>query len=216
MYFLEIVKRLTIDIFTLLAIVLNCLFLYFQMLPFARAAFLLHMLNVQTVTFMIFTLLMLILPIVMLFKGDYFPKKNVLSVLFYLFAAVILIGTAADLISFRGFSGYTYSEGDAVFVNIMWNIPSLAGVGVSILIAALYCVLANKIKHVRRASLILLLTVFILSSAIPFAYAYFFHGILPRQTWLEKAAFIIPEYILLLVAFSVSASSRKLWVKHIW
>lgn len=216
MYFLEIVKRLMIDILTLLALVLNCLFLYFQMTPFVRAAFLLHMVNAQTVSFTVFTLLMLILPLVMLCKGEQFPKKNVLSVLFYLFAAVILIGTAADLISFRGFSGYTFSEGDAVFVNMMWNIPSLIGVMFSVIIAVLYCILAHKIKYVRRASLVLLFVVFILSSAIPFAYAYFASGVLPRQTWLEKAAFIIPEYILLLAAFSISGSSRKLWVKHIW
>ena len=66
MYFLEIVKRLTIDVFTFLAIVVNGLLLYFQMVPFVRAAVSLKMLNAQTISFLLFTIMMLVLPVALL------------------------------------------------------------------------------------------------------------------------------------------------------
>ncbi len=216
MYFLEIVKRLTIDVFTFLAIVVNGLLLYFQMVPFVRAAVSLKMLNAQTISFLLFTIMMLVLPVALLNKNAQTSKKRLLSRIFYIIAAVIFIGTLADLISFRGFFGYKYSEGDAVFVNMMWNMPTIFGALFSVVIASLYCVLAKKIRHVRRLSLLLIFIIFLLSSLAPFVYSYIVSSSLPRQTWLVKAAFIIPEYILLLVAFSVAASSREIWIKHIW
>lgn len=216
MYYLQLVKRLASDIFLLFSIIMSILLIYFQMIPFVEAAIALKMLNAQTISYTVFTLLLLILPLVMIAGFRRISKRNVLSAVFYSFAAIIFIGTVSDMLSFHGLIGYQFSEGDAVFVNMMWNMPNIFGVLFSLIIVVLYIFLGNKIKHVRRISYKLFLSITVLSVTVPFIYSYLMTGSLPRQTWLDKAGYIIPEYLFLLVTFSIVASSREIWVKHIW
>ncbi len=215
MAFQELIKRLFIDLLVLFALLLNVYFLYSQMLPFLRAAILLGYLNGQTICYMLYSVLLFLLPFVLLFGVRSLSKPRALRSLFYAFAATILAGTVSDLISYNFFLGYTFSEGDTVFVNIMWNIPNIWGALFSVLIAVLYLFLGKRIKRRRKISYYLYLAIFILSTLIPFIYTYAASGMLPRASWLQKAVFIIPEQFLLLISLTVCVSDRSLWKKHV-
>lgn len=216
MYFYTLIKRLIIDIFEFLAAVLCIAFLFRQIWPFTAAAISLKMLNGATVSYIIYSVLLLLLPVFLLSYSGKIYKVTLLRALFYAFGAVILFGTANDLIACRGFINYTYTEGDAVFVNIMWNMPNLFGVIISIAVSVLFFELGKWIKRKRRVSYVLFLSIVFFTVFVPFIATYATTGYLPRSTWLKKAAFIIPEYLLLTVSLSICCSSRELWTQHIW
>lgn len=216
MSFQELIKRLFIDIVAFFALALNIYFLYSQMIPFFNAALALNYLNGQTVGYLAYSVLLMLFPIILLFGAPAISKPKALRILFYAFAAVLLVGTASDLITYKFFLDYTFMEGHTVFVNIMWNMPNVWGVLFSLVIAALYALLAYWIKKRRKISYYLYLSIFILSTAIPFIYTYLTSGALPRDSWMQKAVLIIPEQFLILISLSVCASSRSLWKKHVW
>lgn len=216
MYYNTLIKRLMIDIFEFLAAVLCIAFLFCQIWPFTSAAISLKMINGATLSYILYSVLLLLFPVFLLSYSGKIYKVTLLRTLFYAFGTVILFGTLHDLISCRGFINYTYTEGDAVFVNIMWNMPNLFGVLISIAVSALFFALGKWIKRRRRVSYILFLSIVFFTVFVPFIATFAATGYLPRSTWLEKAAFIIPEYLLLTVSLSLCCSSRKLWTQHIW
>ena len=216
MYFYQFIKRLTIDIIMFFAVVISLFFLFDQMIPFIKSAVSLHVMNWQTIPYMIYALLLILLPVTLLSHSMRISKTRLLRAIFFCFAATILIGSVGDLITYRFFIGYNFSEGDAVFVNILWNMPNLLGVLFSLIIAVLYIALGIQIRYKRRVSYILYLVIFLLSALAPFLYTYIATGYLPRETWIKKAAFIIPEQLLILISLSICVTSRELWVKHIW
>ncbi len=216
MLFHQMIKRLLIDVFEFFALLFCLLFIYTQMIPFVKAAFSLNYVNGQAISYIIFSLLLLIFPLVLLWHPIHFDKATILRRFFYCFGIIILTGTVFDLILYNAFIGYTYAEGDMIFVNILWNIPNIYGAVFSCIIAVLYLFLGKWIKRRRRISYILYLVIFILSAAVPFVYTYYATGFLPRETWLQKAVFIISEQLLVLTAFTICASSRTLWKQHIW
>lgn len=216
MQFSSLIKRLLIDVFEFLAAAVCVMFLFNQIIPFVEAAFALKMLNGATGCYIIYSFLLLLLPLAMLSYSGKFNKTALLSILLYTFGAVIILGTLYDLIAYHAFIGYTFNEGDPVFVNIMWNIPNLLGVLLSFIVSALFFILGNRIKYKRRISYLLFIAIIFCAIIIPIIYTYFLTGSLPRSSWLEKSVYIIPEYIFLLVSFSICASSRDLWIKHMW
>lgn len=216
MYFKELIKRLTIDFFFFISAVLGLIFLCTQMISFISAAVALKMINVQIVTYTLYTFLLTAVPIWLLTNPQKISKRRTLGNLFYALAAVIAVGAMGDMISYRGFVGYVFSEGDAVFVNLLWNIPNLFGIVLSLFLAAVYVYLGGKIRTVRRASYTAYLCITLIISVLPFAYSFAVNGDFPRKTWLEKSVFIIPMHLSMLTALSVAVSSRKLWTQHIW
>ena len=216
MLFHQMIKRLSIDILEFFALLFSLFFIYLQMIPFIKAAFTLNYVNGQAISYIIFTLLLLALPLVLLWNPVHYDKAKILRSLFYCFGVIILVGTVFDLITYNAFIDYNYAEGDMIFVNILWNIPGIFGAIFSFVIAVLYFSLGKWVKRRRKISYIIYFIIFILSATVPFLYTYYTTGYLPRETWLQKAAFIIPEQFLLLIAFTVCASSRSLWQKHIW
>ena len=216
MVFEEMLKRLLIDLFELCAIIICLLFLYTQMLPFVNAAIALDYINGQTISYTLYSLLLLILPATMLFGFPYILKAHALRIIFYSIAAIIVIGTVSDLIMYKFFIGYTFAEGNTVFVNIMWNMPNIWGALFSFVIAALYVLLGKWIKRARRLPYLIFICIFVLSAALPFLITYFSSASLPRASWLQKALFIIPEQFLILLSLTVCSSSRQLWNLHVW
>lgn len=216
MQFTLLIKRLLIDVFELLAVVVCFAFLASQIWPFFDAAVKLNMLNGATVSYIFYAVLLFILPLVLLSYSGRMDKPMLLSITFYAVAAVMLVGAFWDLITYKGFANYVFSEGDAVFVNIMWNMPDMCGVVLSVIVAGLYAALGKYIKRRRRISYVLFLLIVISVIFIPFVYTYLQTGYLPRSTWLEKEVFILSEYLLLSVSFMVCASSRELWMLHMW
>lgn len=215
MEFRIFVKRLTIDMFMFLSLLVSVLFFAQQMIPFVNAAIKLNALNMQTFSYIIYTILLVLLPFFFLFHIEKYDKGLVLRVILYSLAGIIIVGTISDLITYRLFLDYTYTEGDTVFVNIMWNMPNLIGVLMSAIIAFLYLRLGKWIRRRRKISLKLFFAVFLCSFIVPFIYTLIVTNALPRETWLEKALFIMTEYILLLVSLSICSTSHSLWKQHV-
>lgn len=216
MQFSNLVKRLLIDIFEFLAATACVLFLYNEIIPFAEAALELKMLNGATAFYIIYALFLFLLPIVMLSYSGKFQKPKLMRTLFYSFGAVIILGTIYDLITYRAFIGYTFNEGDPVFVNIMWNAPNFFGVFLSIVSSVLFFTLGKYITQKRRISYALFVAIVFVAIIVPFIYTFITAGSLPRSSWLDKAVYIVPEYLFLFVSFSICASSRELWMNHMW
>lgn len=216
MLFNQMIKRLSIDIFEFFALMFGAIFIYSQLIPFITAALSLNYINGQSLSYTIYSILLLFFPIALLWNTNKFDKSKLLRGICYAFAISILVGTACDLISYKGFMGYKFSEGDMIFINIMWNMPNLFGAIFSIMIAALYFMLGKWIRRRRKITYIIYLIIFVLSAAMPFLYTFLASGFLPRATWIQKAAFIIPEQFMILVALSICASSRTLWKQHVW
>lgn len=216
MIFEQMIKRLATDAFMFFALLVNLYFLYSQMFSFVYAAIILGYVNGQTVSFTIYTLLLFCLPLVLLLSRVRPSKPQILRILFYCFAAVIMAGTICDLVTYNFFNDYSFKEGDTVFVNIMWNMPDLWGALFSLVISVLYFNLGIWIKRRRTISLWIYLSIFILTCIVPFLYTFLASGTLPRITWMQKALFLSIEQFLILLGFSVCASSRTLWAKHLW
>ncbi len=216
MEFRIFVKRLTVDMFMFFALLISALFFYQQMVPFIRAAFLLKALNAQTLSYILYTILILILPLFFLMNFKRHDKSLMLRGLFYIIAAIIAIGTISDLVINNFFIGYRYSEGDTVFVNIMWNMPNLFGVLHSAILCTLYVFLGKWVRRRRKITLYLFIGIFAASFIVPFIYTFITSGMLPRETWLEKALFIMSEYMLMVVSLGICSTSRALWKHHVW
>ena len=212
----QMVKMVFIDLFEFMSVIVGILFYYFKMTPFVSAAITLGYVNGQTLSYALFALLLIALPAVLLFQFKYANKGAVLRYIFYSFAAVIMLGTISDIIKYNGFINYTYIEGDAVFVNLMWNIPNMFGVIISIIISALYFFLGKQIKRSRTNSYILYVAVFIMSHAPAFLYSLMSTGSLPRNAFLQKDLYVMLAQLLLFISLSIAATSRSIWQKQIW
>lgn len=185
-------------------------------MPFVTAAIALGYINARAISYVIYALLFLLFPVILLIHPVKFDKGELLRKLFYAFAAIILAGTVSDLIAFKGFAGYKFSEGDMVFVNILWNMPSIWGALFSVVIAALYVLLGKWVRRRRKITYALYISIIVVSAVTPFLYTYLTSGYLPRTAWMQKASFNILEQLLILVSLSVCVTSRSLWKKHIW
>lgn len=216
MEFRIFVKRLTIDMFMFLALLFALLFFYQQMVPFTRAAFILKAFNAQTASYLIYTIFLLMLPLFFLMRFKKHDKSLMLRGLFYSFAAIIAIGTISDLVTHNFFMNYNYTEGDTVFVNIMWNMPNLFGVALSTVVCVLYACLGKWVRRRRKITLHLFIGIFVACFIVPFIYTFITTGMLPRETWLEKALFIMSEYLLITVSLSICSTSHSLWRRHVW
>lgn len=214
--FYQMVKRVAIDVCEFMALLLGLLFFYFKMYSFVHAAVMLGYVNGQTISYMIYAILLVLLPIVLLVCFRRLNKASILRLMFYAFAAVILVGTVFDVITYNWFNDYMFIEGDAIFVNLLWNMPNMYGVVHSVIMAILYIALGKQIKRKRRLSLILLIVIFILSNIPPVIYAFVTSGTWPRETYLQKSIYVLAIQIFLLAAFSIAATSRSLWKQHIW
>ena len=214
--FYQMVKRVSIDVCEFMALLLGLLFFYFKMYSFVHAAVMLGYVNGQTVTYLIYAILLVLLPIVLLVCFRRLNKASILRLMFYAFAVVILVGTVFDIVTYDWFIDYMFIEGDAVFVNLMWNMPNMFGIVHSVLMATLYFMLGKQIKRKRRLSLVLIITIFILSNVPPIIYSFASSGTWPRETFLQKSIYILAIQIFLLAAFSIAATSRNLWKQHIW
>ena len=210
------VKRVAIDFCEYIAAGLGILFFSSKMIPFINAALALGYVNGQTISYLIFSILLILLPLVLLCGFKTLSKRTILRWLFYSFAIIILCGTIFDIITFKCFVGYTFREGDAIFVNLLWNMPNIGGIIISVIVAALYYFLGKQIKRTRRTSFMLYIATVVMSHAPTFIFTYFSTGSVPRNTYLQKSLYVIAIQLLLLGAFSLAATSRTLWRRHIW
>ena len=214
--FYTTVKRVAIDICEFMALAMGILFFWVKMIPFIQAALLLNYINGQTVSYLIFSLLLILLPILLLYVFKKANKGTVLRRLFYSYAAVLICGTIFDAITYKCFIGYTFKEGDAIFINLMWNMPNLLGIIMSVIVAALYILLGKQIKRTRRLSYVLYITTFLVSHIPPYVYSLLTEGRFPGDTYMQKSLYVIAIQLLILGALSIAATSRTLWKQHVW
>lgn len=214
--FYQMVKRVSIDILEFLALVMGILFYYFKMNSFVRAAISLGYVNGQTVSYLLFSILLIALPIILLSSFATLNKGSLLRYLFYGFGIIIIFGTICDIITYKGFYNYIYMEGDTIFTKLMWNMPNMLGVVCSVAVAMLYFALGKQIKRKRRVSYALYIAIFILSHFPAILYSLVTTGAFPQDTYLQKSLYVIAIQLLILGAFTLAASSRTLWKGHIW
>ena len=214
--YVHMVKLITIDLVEFAAIIMGVLFYYFKMFPFVSAAVSLGYVNGQTVFYALFAILLVLLPIALLVRFKHINKGSVLRYLFYSYSTVIIIGTIFDIVRYSWFIDYTFIEGDALFVSMMWNIPNKAGVLMSAIVATLYALLGKQIKRSRTYSYILYVLVFIMSHLPAYVYSLVSTGNLPRITYMQKSLYVIAIQLLILSAFSIAATSRSIWGRHVW
>lgn len=216
MFFRQMVKGVTIISFEVLAAVLNLIFISTKVITFARSAAKFGYINTRFFAYIVFVLALQALPVILLLNHRNLPKGKALRTVFYTLAAALFVGTLCDIIVFKGFLGYTFQEGDFVFINVFWNMPHIGGAIFSLLISALYFLLGLWIKRRRKVAYILYVAIFILSAAVPFISTMLVPGTVLRIAFLEKAVFILTEQLLLLVSLSICVSSRDTWVSYIW
>ena len=214
--FYTTVKRVAIDICEFMALAMGILFFWVKMVPFINAALLLNYINGQTISYLVFALLLIALPIILLYVFKKANKAVILRRLFYCYAAVIICGTIFDAVTYKFFVGYKFMEGDAIFVNLMWNMPNIGGIIMSVIVATLYILLGKQIKRTRRLSYVLYVITFLTSHVPTFIYTFFATGGLPRDTYLQKSLYVIAIQLLILGALTLAASSRSLWKQHVW
>ena len=214
--FYQTLKRVSIDISEFLSLLMGILFYYFKMGAFIHAAIMLGYINGQTVSYLLYSFILLILPAVLLSAFKRLDKGLLLRYIFYAHAAIILMGTFFDIHTYNCFIDYTFIEGDAIFVNLLWNMPNMLGVIMSVIISILYITLGKQIRKKRRISYILYFITFILSHLPPIIYSFATIGTWPRETYLQKSLYVMVIQLMVLVAFSIAATSRTLWKNHIW
>ncbi len=216
MFFRQMVKGITIISFEILSAVLSLVFIFTKMVSFTRSAANFGYINVRFFAYIFFVLALFALPVVLLTNHRNFHKGSALRLIFYLLSVSLFVGTVSDLIVFKGFSGYTFREGDFTFINVFWNMAHLGGAIFSLLISALYFLLGIWIKRRRKIAYILYLAIFILSAVTPFVNTLLIPGAILRIAFLEKAVFILAAQLLVLVSMSICVSSRDTWVRYIW
>ena len=214
--FYEMVKRVAIDFCEYIALGLGVLFFSAKMIPFVTAAISLGYVNGQTISYLIFSILLILLPIILLCGFKKHSKRTILRWLFYSFSIIIVCGTIFDMFTFKFFIGYTFKEGDAIFVNLLWNMPNIGGIILSAVVAAMYYFLGKQIKRNRRISFMLYVATVAMSHIPTFVYTFFATGSVPRDTYLQKSLYVIAIQLLILGALALAATSRTLWRRHIW
>lgn len=215
MNFSTLIRRIFMDFFKFLAIAIWFFFLYYKLWPFVNAAIKLHQINFQSISYMGYTLFLLFLPIALLWSPP-FNKLTLLRFICNVTAFFLLLGTIADFFVFHPFLSYTFKEGDMIFCNIISGIPGYLGSISCILMAVAYFFFGMEIAHNRAIAYLLFILILALNVAPAFLYSYYLTGFMPRDTWIEKAAFIVPQQLFIVISLSFSVGSKDLWMKNIW
>ena len=191
------------------SVIIWALYAYYKLSEFIEAAISLKYINVQTVSCVLYSILLVLLPAAAIFLSRSVRKKILMWVCFCL-AAVIMVGAIGDLFTYKLFRSYTFFAGDANFCNILLGIPNLYGTICCILISLLYLFLGIHIMKNRGIACLLYLLIFLIGAAAPFIYSYNSWGGFPRHSWLLKAAFIIPHQACVLLALVFAFISKLL------
>lgn len=208
------IKRTLSSFFQFLAVAMWFLYLYFKLWDFAKAAIMLRYINVQTVSFILYSFILILLPASIIYTPRH-SKDKLFRFIGFSMAVVLVVGAVGDLITYNFFSGYTFREGDAVFCNIVVSVPNLCGTFCCFILAAAYALFGVYMTKNRLLAYLLYLTIFLIGLISPFMYAYVSWGGFPRQTWVEKSAFIIPHQLCMFLSFTMLVGSDLLWREHI-
>ena len=207
-------KRTLVSFFNFLCLALWFLYLYFKLWDFATAAISLKYINIQTVSFVIYSFLLVLLPVTIIYSPKR-SKKNLFKIVCFAISASLLAGSVGDVITYNFFKGYNFLEGDAIFCNIVVSIPNMYGVLCCLVLSALYAILGLYLTENRFLSVFLYLLIFLIISVPPFIYSFSMWGGFPRQTWVEKAAFIIAHQACLFLSLLIASTSEFVWSERI-
>ncbi len=211
-YTTYLIRKLTsISLFSSIGIWI--LYVYFKLYEFIEATVLLRYIKVQNISFILYSILLVLLPAATIYSPTRSRKKLFKRICFCL-SAVILIGAIGDLVTYKFFINYTFFKGDAIFCNIVLGIPNIYGTICCLLLSLAYFLLGIYITENRFVSFILYLFIFLIGAIPPFVYSLNTWGGYPRQVWLEKAAFIIPHQACLLFALFMTLISSLLWKNY--
>ena len=208
------IRRTLVSFFHFFAVATWALFIYYKVWDFVKAAIALKYVNVQIISYTIYSFLLVLFPISFIYKSRKSKRKH-FSRIGYLIAAIIAIGATGDLITYHFFINYTFVEGDAIFCNILLSVPNLYGVLLCYLLAAAYVMFGTKLTNHRYTAVFFYFLIFIIGIVPAFVYSYMSWGGYPRATWIEKAAFIMPHQLAILLSFLIGISSDLIWKERI-
>ena len=208
------IRRSLISFLTCASIAIWFLYLYFELWDFIRAAISLKYVNIQTVSFSIYSFFLVLLPSAIVYSPRH-SKKNLFKAICFGISASLLLGTIGDIITYNFFKDYTFLEGDAIFCNIVVSIPNMYGVLCCLILSFAYALFGIYLTENRIASFFLYLLIFLIIATPPFIYSFSTWGGFPRQTWVQKAAFIIPYHACLLLSLLLASTSKFIWREHI-
>ena len=210
------IRRLAVNFFKFLSIIIWVPFFFITVWPFIRAAIKLNYINFQTVGYIIYTVLLLLLAIALYLSPRIVNKWVLIHGICYAMAAIIVITAIADLISYKAFIGYRFNDSDAIFVNLVMNSPDWIGVVGCVVLAALYVFFAGALYSERKwLALLVFILIFIVDGIFPIIYSTQVLGIAPRSAWLKKALFILPQQFFIITSLGISATSWDLWSTNI-
>ena len=208
------IRRGLIGFFRFFSVAVWFLYIYFKLWDFVKAAIALQYVNVQTVCFSLYSVLIVLIPAAILYLPK-FSKRKLFMAISFAIALTLFIGATGDLFTYSFFIDYEFMEGDAIFCNIILSIPNIYGVLLCYLLAGLYVLFGINIIDHRYRTFFIYLFIFIIGYAPAYIYSYLAWGGYPRQTWIEKAAFLIPHQLSMLICFALSFTSQFLWEERI-
>lgn len=204
------IRRTLASFLLFVSVALWFLYLYFKLWSFIKAAIAMNYLNVQTVSFIVYSFALILFPSAIIYSPNH-SKKNLFRFVCLLLSSSLLVGVVGDMITYNFFIDYTFMEGDAIFSNIVISIPNMYGVLCCLIIALAYAIIGFNIKERRILSTLMYALIVLMVIIPPFLYSFISWNGYPRQTWVEKAAFIVPHQICLLFSIILSCSSELIW-----
>lgn len=214
MGFYRHVKFISISVLHFLAIALWFFYLYYSLWPFISAAISLNYVNFQTCSYMVYSFLFLFLPVVFMWSPPkWLNKRLLIRILCFAFALVMVVGSVADLIKYKAFIGYTFTEGDAIFVNLIMNLPNIWGVVFCIILAVLYFVVGLNIAENPPVACLSYGLIFVIDAIIPVLWAICIGNTLPRLTWIQKSMYLLPIQLFLLISMILALHPHRFWWK---
>lgn len=207
--------RKLVSFFHFLSIAIWFLFLYFKLWVFINAAVVLKTLNIQTVSFIVYSFLLVLFPATLIYSPKRGSKKKIFNFIFYFISIVILAGAIGDLFTYNLFRDYTYTVGDAVFCNILLGVPNIYGTICCLILSLAYFIFGKYLTENKTTACLAYLSVILIGITPALIYSFSSWGGFSRSAWVEKAAFIAAHQICLFISFLIASTSSRLWREHI-
>lgn len=186
--------------------------------------------NVPSITFLVYQLLLLYIPLYLLIPNGKQPKGLVLKWVFYAIALCFILGNSwviyfiadnsfADLFKADFATFYEYQRTNALMFNYtIWYCYEPISLIFSLIAAVLYFICGSTLDGGRRLFRICLSAALIMTFIIPVSYKIYFYGhlSLEGQFGLVQNVFLIASQGVTTVAMVALSLSSRLWSQTLW
>ena len=213
------VKRTLISFFQFSAIALWFVYLWFSLFSFAEAVgkyikSASFYMSIPLIVFFIYSIALVFLPVVIIYlpRRSRHSKARLFKLVTYSIAAILIVGTIADLWIYKFFIGYEFKQGDPIFCNLIVYLHNIYGSICCIVMALAYVLFGKYLTKNRLIAYLLYLLIFLLEVA-PLTFAYYNNTL--YEALIKKAALILPHQLSLLISLTLAFPSEILWTERI-